>query len=92
MGNTQDKKPCRRCLLQDMQGKEAEYYQSVLRYRSSLPAAKGVTDAEYEKRLAACRTCDALVNGTCSQCGCYVEMRAASRRMACPMPGENRWL
>lgn len=91
MSNAQDKKPCRRCLLQDMQGKEAEYYQSVLRYRKSLPAGKGVSDEEYEKRLAACRTCGQLVNGTCSQCGCYVEMRAAAKRMACPLPGGNRW-
>ncbi len=83
---------CRRCLLADMQeGKEAEYYQSVLRYRKSLPSREGVTDDEYNTRLSACRACDALVNGMCSHCGCYVEMRAAAKRMCCPKPGGGCW-
>ena len=77
-------KRCRRCLLRDMTG-ENDYYQSVLRYRASLPAAKRTPDDLYENRLAACRACAELDNGTCMACGCYVEMRAARRDMHCPL-------
>ena len=35
-------------------------------------------------RLSLCRECDFLMNGTCGLCGCYVELRAAKKRMACP--------
>ena len=47
-------------------------------------------DALYETRLACCRDCEALQNGTCMQCGCYVEMRAARSDMHCPLT-EPRW-
>jgi hypothetical protein len=82
---------CKRCLLQDLPGKEADYYQSVLRYRKSLPPKQGVTDEVYEQRLAACMDCDELVNGMCAQCGCYVQMRAAAKKMDCPHPGGSLW-
>lgn len=42
----------------------------------------GVTD---ERRLEGCKSCDELQNGTCMQCGCYVEIRAARLDMHCPM-------
>ena len=82
---------CKRCLLRDMQGKEAEYYESVLKYRKTLSKKDGVSDAVYEERLAACLACDALVGGTCKHCGCYVEMRAAAKKMRCPDPESDRW-
>ena len=42
-------------------------------------------DAEYTARLEHCRTCPSLNAGTCMQCGCYVEMRAARTDMHCPL-------
>lgn len=81
-------KRCRRCLLTDL-ADENDYYQSVLRYRATMPARLRTPDDAYAARLEQCRRCEALDNGTCMQCGCYVEMRAARRDMHCPMPG--RW-
>lgn len=80
--------PCKRCLLQDMQ--DNDYYQSVIKYRQSLPLKEKTPDGEYKHRLAACRQCEQLVNGVCNQCGCYVEMRAAALRMRCPL-SPKRW-
>ena len=65
-----------RCLLRDMTG-ENDYLRSVERYRATMPRRLRTPDALYETRLACCRDCEALQNGTCMQCGCYVEMRAA---------------
>lgn len=76
-------KRCRRCLLRDMTD-ENDYYQSVLFYRSTMPKKKRTPDDEFEARLTACRECDSLENGTCRQCGCFVEMRAARVDMHCP--------
>lgn len=78
---------CRRCLLQEMTD-ENDYYQSVVRYRAALPAKKRTPDAAYAARLACCKACDALNAGTCMQCGCYVEMRAARLGMHCPKEGQ----
>jgi len=74
-----------------MQGKEADYYKNVIKYRKSLDNIQGVCDDEYEKRLSSCLNCNALTNGTCAHCGCYVEMRAALKKMQCPHPEGNRW-
>lgn len=79
-------KRCRRCLLREMTGQN-DYYESVKRYRATMPAAKRTPDADYERRLAACKECRHLENGTCMQCGCYVEMRAARTDMHCPLRG-----
>ena len=75
---------CRRCLLQDM-ADENDYYQSVVRYRETMPNAKRTPDDAYAARLAACRACDRLDGGTCMACGCYVEMRAARIDQHCPL-------
>lgn len=77
-------KRCRRCLLQDM-ADENDYYASVVRYRAAMPRRVRTPDAEYAARLEHCRTCPSLNAGTCMQCGCYVEMRAARTDMHCPL-------
>ena len=77
---------CRRCLLREMTG-ENEYYESVKRYRAALPARRRTPDDDYERRVLACRQCAHLDAGTCMQCGCYVEMRAARADLHCPMTG-----
>ena len=41
-------------------------------------------DILYARRLDACKGCGFLEAGTCGACGCYVELRAASKRGRCP--------
>lgn len=80
---------CRRCLLRDMTD-ENDYYRSVLLYRKTMPTKRRTPDDVYEARIDICRTCESLENGTCRQCGCFVEMRAARLDMHCPAT-EARW-
>ena len=42
-----------------------------------------VSDEEYERRLAICKECEKLNEGTCLACGCYVELRAAAKAAHC---------
>ncbi len=67
-------------------------------YLEELVAAKrstgldNVDDATYQRRLAACRACDACVDGTmCMKCGCFVELRALSALRTCPHAEGDRW-
>jgi hypothetical protein len=80
---------CRRCLLREMTD-ENDYYESVKKYRAALPAKKRTPDDAYEERVQLCRSCEFLGSGTCMQCGCYVEMRAARIDMHCPLK-ERKW-
>ncbi len=80
---------CRRCLLREMAG-ENSYYESVKFYRETLPTKKRTPDDIYEIRLQTCKACASLESGTCMQCGCYVEMRAARLDMHCPCK-EAKW-
>ena len=80
---------CRRCLLEDMPS-QAELARSVRELVDMLPEENRAPEAERLRRLALCRACDHLIDGMCALCGCYVELRAAKRRMGCPdVPG--RW-
>lgn len=78
-------KLCRRCLLQDM-ADEIDFYQSILSYRETMLKEERAPDDLYEARLLACKSCESLQNGTCRQCGCFVEIRAARVDMHCPRP------
>jgi hypothetical protein len=49
-----------------------------------------VSDAEYIRRLVLCESCDQLSSGTCMQCGCYVQLRAAKRALRCAHP-QPKW-
>jgi hypothetical protein len=47
---------------------------------------------DYERRLAACRRCEALQFGTtCRYCGCFVEVRARLAESGCPYPYAPKW-
>ena len=75
------KKTCKRCLLREM----AEADKAMIsKYKAAIKAEDQVDDAEYERRLAICNTCEKLFEGTCNACGCYVELRAASNISHCP--------
>ncbi len=73
---------CKKCLIRDLDDKAL--FESVKDYLNSLDPRDKVSDEEYEHRLALCRDCDRLVRGTCTVCGCYVEMRAAGKNRTCP--------
>ena len=77
---------CKRCLLAETG--ETELLHSLEELKASLPDESKADTGEYERRLAICRSCDELNNGTCMKCGCYVEFRALKKRMLCPH--ENR--
>ena len=83
------RKPCRRCLLEDMPS-EAELAASVREWIALLPEHLRAGEEVVAARLEVCRACDHLVSGMCTLCGCYVELRAAKAKMRCPdVPG--RW-
>jgi hypothetical protein len=50
-----------------------------------LSEADRASDELYENRLDLCKECDSLLAGTCQKCGCYVEIRAASKSAKCPI-------
>lgn len=74
---------CRRCLLADMQG-ERPLYEIIAEYLQAMPEEQKATETSYQNRLSVCKDCDALANGTCRLCGCYVEVRAAKAWQSCP--------
>lgn len=74
---------CRRCLLEDMPS-EAALIQNIRELIALMPPEQRADEALQRQRLAICRNCDHLNDGTCALCGCFVELRAAKRRMRCP--------
>ncbi len=74
---------CRRCLTRDMVGQE-EYFRSLHDYIENLDLDIRAAEDLYEERLGICRECDMLLQGMCRKCGCYVELRAAVTKNACP--------
>ena len=81
----QEKQPrrvCRKCLTADMD--EKKYFENLHAYIKNLDEELKVDRPLYEKRLAVCKDCDLLADAMCRACGCYVELRAAMRKNACP--------
>lgn len=73
---------CKRCLLRE--AFPADYEKYVARLLSRVPDAQKTEETVYQARLAQCRECDQLSNGTCMGCGCLVELRAAYKKEKCP--------
>ena len=82
MADVEPRKQCR-CLLKA--AGEAEMAASIAEYVASLDESVRAAEGDYRARLSVCEGCDALLNGTCRLCGCYVETRAAKKGMGCPM-------
>lgn len=72
---------CKRCLLREMA--EADI-QMIEKYKSAIKEDDKVSEAIYEHRLSICKECEKLNEGTCSACGCYVELRALAKVSGCP--------
>lgn len=77
-------RPCRRCLIQDLP-RGAELRKIIEERLQSIPEEEKTGSETYTARLAACRGCGELREGTCGACGCYVELRAARRAKDCPL-------
>ena len=56
-----------------------------------MSAGDKADDDLYQQRLAACQSCDHLIAGVCMKCGCYVEFRAAHKKLKCPNVKDRKW-
>ena len=72
---------CKRCLLREMAEADRAMIQ---KYKEAIRREDRVEEAVYEARLAVCKECKKLIDGTCMACGCYVELRALSPVSRCP--------
>lgn len=80
---------CKRCLL--LASGDNENYELVREYIAKIKPCDKCDDETYEKRLNECKSCDNLISGCCTKCGCYVEFRAAFKNKKCPDTRLNRW-
>ncbi len=78
---------CKKCLLRDMNDKDA-YFKNLGEYIENLDADKKVREDIYEERLGRCKECESLMQGMCRHCGCYVELRAVLKHQSCPL---DKW-
>ncbi len=83
------RKPCVRCLLEDMPS-QAALARTVRELVELIPEEDRADEKTVRLRLADCRECPSLGMGTCRLCGCYVEHRAAKKRTFCPAV-PSRW-
>ncbi len=74
---------CRKCLTRDIIDKD-DYFKTLHELIDNLSEDVKTPKAEYERRLTCCIECERLVDGMCSACGCYVELRAAKKETHCP--------
>ena len=82
MNESQSRRHCLKCLLSEID--EEAYRKNILRVTELMKVSERASDKVKERRLDICRSCDYLDSGTCRACGCYVELRAASRGGRCP--------
>lgn len=73
---------CRRCLLEEFD--QEAYIRTLKSHIDQTPERERTPPEDYRRRLGICKDCEYLEAGTCGACGCYVELRAASRRGRCP--------
>jgi len=82
-------KECKRCLLRE--AAEDATFENIRERIDRLSPDDKSDDELYLRRLDACRNCDHLISGICMKCGCYVEFRAAFRKMKCPNASDRKW-
>ena len=80
---------CRKCLPHEVDEQNLRAYLDG--YAASLPPETRVPEGEYARRLALCEDCPHRIQFTCTQCGCYIQARAAKRIQKCPLPGRPLW-
>ena len=77
---------CKKCLLRDID--PDRYKEEIEGYINALSPSDKAAPKAYAKRLHICDSCEYLLAGTCQACGCYVEIRAAGKRVVCP---KKKW-
>lgn len=82
MGNSENKRICKRCLIRELD--EKKYHEEIEKYINVLGDDMKTPEDEYKRRLSICLECEKLLQGTCLKCGCYVEIRAAAAISRCP--------
>lgn len=80
---------CKRCMMWEENGENL--YNNIMAYVGTLDEEIKVSAVQYEKRLEICDGCDALANGLCRFCGCFVIAKAAKKNQHCPYPQSPRW-
>ena len=78
---------CRKCLTSEMD--EAAYFENLHTYIANLDEDIKASPPVYGERLVICKECNYLENGMCRACGCFVELRAAIGKNACPY---DKWM
>ena len=82
-------KECKRCLLRE--AAEEDTFRDIQTRIDRLKPDEKADEDLYRQRLELCRDCDHLISGICMKCGCYVEFRAAFRKMKCPNAADRKW-
>ena len=80
---------CKRCLLLESAGENT--LADIRKRIEKLSDEEKTSEEIYQKRLSECKNCDCLISGVCMKCGCYVEFRAAFKKMKCPNANNRRW-
>jgi hypothetical protein len=75
-------KICTRCHLKDFS--REQYEKIIVEGIQALPPEELVSDEVTSQRLAVCKDCSKINQGTCLACGCYVELRAIRKSSRCP--------
>ena len=91
MGNYRPAKVlCRKCIEEDISAEAlAEYLDG---YVNSLPEDIRTPEDLYEQRLRICEACEKRIALTCTLCGCYIQARAAKKKLTCPYDvGGGKW-
>jgi hypothetical protein len=78
---------CKKCLMREMHDQET-FFATLKSHIDNIPQERKAPDELYEQRLQICKECELLLEGMCRRCGCYVELRAASRKNYCP---DKKW-
>ena len=81
---------CRKCIDEDVSAEQlAEYLDG---YVNSLPEDIRASAEAYEERLRICGECEKRIALTCTLCGCYIQARAAKKKLECPYDkGGPKW-
>ena len=81
---------CRKCIEEDVSAEAlAEYLDG---YVDSLPEHLRASPEIYAERLRICEMCEKRIALTCTLCGCYIQARAAKKRLECPYDiGGPKW-
>ena len=82
-------KECKRCLLRE--AAQEDTLRDIHGQIEKLSTEDKAEETLYRSRLDACQDCDQLISGVCMKCGCYVEFRAAFKKMKCPNVKDRKW-